>query len=34
MLLEASKQGEGRELQAESSVVFETNENIPLEGSR
>jgi hypothetical protein len=34
MLLEANKQGEGRELQAGSSVVFETNENIPLEGSR
>jgi hypothetical protein len=34
MLLEANKQGEGRELQAESSVVFETNENIPLGVSR
>jgi hypothetical protein len=34
MLLEANKQGEGRELQAESSVMFEPNENIPLEGSR
>jgi hypothetical protein len=34
MLLGANKEGEGRELEAESSVVFETNGNTPLGVSR